>query len=55
MRAKVLIVGDDPILTETRVGLVAELQPVLSTSVDASSVIRLTGSRLTDCLPNSSR
>lgn len=39
MRAKILIVGDDPILTETRVGLLAEWQPVSSTSVDASGVI----------------
>ena len=46
MRAKILIVGDDPILTETRVGLLAEWQPVSSTSVDASGVIQLNGSRI---------
>jgi CheY-like chemotaxis protein len=40
MRARVLIVGDDAMLTETRVGLLSDWQPASSTSMDASSVIR---------------
>jgi hypothetical protein len=40
MRVKVLIVGDDPILTETRVGLLSDWQPSASTSTHASDLIR---------------
>jgi hypothetical protein len=41
MRAKVLIVGNDPILTETRVKLLSDWQPSASTSTDAFGSIRL--------------
>jgi DNA-binding NarL/FixJ family response regulator len=40
MRAKVVIVGDDLMLTETRVGLLADWQPSASTSLQASDSIR---------------
>jgi hypothetical protein len=40
MRVKVLIVGDDPILTETRVGLLSDWQPSESTSIQAPGLIR---------------
>jgi hypothetical protein len=43
MRAKVLIVGDDLMLTETRVGLLADWQPSASTSIQASDSIRSIG------------
>jgi CheY-like chemotaxis protein len=40
MTAKVLIVGDDPILTETRVGLLNDWQPSASSSIQAPGLIR---------------
>jgi hypothetical protein len=40
MRVKILIVGDDLMLTETRVGLLSDWQPSASISVQAPGVIR---------------
>ena len=40
MRAKVLIVGDDLMLTETRVGLLSDWRPSAATSIQAPGLIR---------------
>lgn len=42
MWARILIVGDDPVLLDTRADLLAEWEPTKSTSTDALAMIRAT-------------